>query len=157
MHASKIFPSPDVKMTLSPYLLHVNSRPTAVDENTWTKWYTTEHLPDLVGHGASTRASFYREEASPSELVAKDATNPRKFLALYQSDHEEPLKSDGYVQKVRHTSELFRDASGKEENRENGEFDARNYKLIQDYDPNGLGNGKSSCFLLRSTGLPPHK
>lgn len=69
--------------------------------------------------------------------------SPRKFLAVYQSDHEEPLKFPGYVNDVRHTSDLF----PKEVNRETGEFNARNYKMVQDYDPNKIGEGKTFSFI----------
>jgi hypothetical protein len=131
-------------MPTSPYLLLVNSRPTSVPDTLWTEWYTTEHLPDLVNSKASTRATFYQEVSAQTTTTNTADSNPRHFLALYQTDHEEPLKSDGYVQEVRKHSDLFEAASGKPRNQDNGEFDARNYKLIQDFDPKGLGDGMSS-------------
>ena len=61
--------------------------------------------------------------------------NPRKYLAIYQTDFKEMLKSEEY-KAAGTTSELFpvKDID------KNGEFDVRNYELIQDFDPNGLGD-----------------
>ena len=112
-------------MAPSPYLLWVNSRPTAVDDDLWTKWYTVEHVPDLVSHGASTRAGIYKE---CTILAAGEEPHPRKFLAVYQTEFEESLKSKEYLG-IRKTSELF---PHPQRNRDNGEFDDRNYKLIQE-------------------------
>lgn len=122
--------------SVSPYLLHVNSKPTKVSDDLWTKWYTEEHLPDLVSSKTSTRATFYRE--LPPILGGEP--NPRNFLALYQTDFEESLKTENYTN-LRTTSELFPKEGGTKHIGENGDFDARNYELIQVYDPSGIGNG----------------
>jgi hypothetical protein len=51
--------------------------------------------------------------------------HPRKFLALYQTDFEELLKSDEY-QGIRKTSELFEKENAHSKNiGDNGDFDAR--------------------------------
>lgn len=124
-------------MARSPYLLWVNSRPTQVDDDLWIKWYIEEHVPDLVGHHASTRASFY-QELSPDqagEFKLGGDPHPRKYLAVYQTDFEEPLKHNEYME-IRKTSEMW---PKNKENGANGEFNARNYKLIQDYDPEKIG------------------
>lgn len=126
-------------MSPSRNLLWVNSRPVEpTTESQWTDWYIKEHLPDLVNHTVSTRACFYKEThdfpgASP------DATHESKFLAMYQSDMAEPLKSKEYLG-IRTTSEIL----PAKEIHAAGDFNARNYELIQDYDPNGLGEGR--CF-----------
>jgi len=122
----------------SNYLLHVNSRPrpeAGVDDSLWEKWYTEEHVPDLVNSKTSTRAAMYRE-THDFAFAGKDK-HPRKYLVLYQSDFEQPLKSDEYVNGVRHGSDMW---PRHKQNSENGEFDARNYKLIQEYDPKGVGD-----------------
>ena len=61
----------------------------------------------------------------------------RKFFALYQTDFEESLKSSEYLDGVWHDSELFPKSK---DNRDNGEFDVRYYKLFQDYDPDKQEN-----------------
>jgi hypothetical protein len=124
----------------SQYLFTVNSRPTGCDEATWEKWYAEEHIPDLVGNKASTRASIYRETSDVPSLYKGNAEQPysRKYLALYQTDFDELLKSEGY-NGVRKTSELF---PGSKVINENAEFDARNYKLVDVFDPKGLGDSK---------------
>ena len=110
-------------MAPAPYLLHVNSRPTAVSNALWTEWYTKEHVPDLVNSKTSTRAAFYEEIPTP---FAPNPDHPRKFLALYQTDKEECLKSDEYLQQVRRTSGLFaKEGSKSDKNQDNGDFDAR--------------------------------
>lgn len=117
-------------MATSPYLLHVNSRPTTVSNPLWKEWYIKEHLPDLVGAKSSTRATFYEEIPSP---LNPNPDHPRKFLALYQTDFEELLKSEEY-QGIRTTSELFEKESAHGKNiRENGDFDARSGRHIQIY------------------------
>jgi len=145
-------------MPPSPYLLWVNSRPITVTDEKWVEWYTDEHVPDLVGHGASTRATFYREtfdfpgssrEHHDRQWLSMDqGKQHRLYLAMYQTNFEEPLKSDEYLG-IRTTSEIF---PGKQIMGA-GEFNARNYKLIQDYDPDSIGEGSfrmklASCWLL---------
>ena len=82
-----------VTMAPSQYLLHVNSGPTAVSNGLWKEWYIEEHLPDLLNAKSCNRATFYEEIGSPLDA---HPSHPRKFLALYQSDFEELLKSDEY-------------------------------------------------------------
>lgn len=128
-------------MSPSPYLLHVNSRPTAVSNALWKQWYIEEHVPDLVNSGTSTRAAFYEEIGHP---LGPNPDHPRKWLALYQTDYQECLKTKNYEDGVRHSSELYaKEESTSDLNRENGEFDARNYELIQEFDPNGVGESKN--------------
>lgn len=124
-------------MPPSPYLLWVNSKPTKATEEQWIKWYIEEHVPDLVEHGASTRATFYRETYD-FPRAAKEK-HERQFLAMYQTKFEEPLKSKEYLE-IRRTSEIL---PGKQITGA-GEFNARNYALIQDYDPDNVGEGTLS-------------
>ncbi|KIW72097.1 hypothetical protein PV04_00317 [Phialophora macrospora] len=119
------------------YLLWVNSRPkpeSGVDDDLWVKWYTQEHVPDLVDSKTAVRAAMYRESFDFSP--APKEHDPRKYLVLYQTDLEECLKSKEYLDGVRHSSELW---SGHKPTAEVGDFHARNYKLIQHYDPDGRG------------------
>lgn len=132
--------------SVSPYLLHVNSRPTVVSDKLWSEWYTIEHLPDLVNTKTSTRAAFYEEIGVPG---LGEASHPRKFLALYQTDYAECLKTQNYID-IRTTSELFPKEGGTKNIGDNGDFDARNYELVQEYDPKGLGN---SALLQLARGL----
>lgn len=90
-------------MPPSQYLLHINSRPTAVSNALWTEWYKDEHLPDLQGTKSSDRATFYEEIGNP---LNPTPDHPRKFLALYQTSFEEVLKSAAF-QGFRKTSEFF--------------------------------------------------
>lgn len=90
-------------MAPSNYLLHVNSRPTAVSNELWKMWYKDEHLPDLQNAKVSDRATFYEEIGNHYN---PHPDHPRKFLALYQTSLEELLKSAAY-QGIRKTSELF--------------------------------------------------
>ncbi len=133
-------------MATSPYILTVNSRPTVVSNDLWTEWYTVEHLPDLVNSKASTRAAFYQEIG---HAFNPDPQNPRPFLAVYQTDFEELLKSNNYLENVRHTSSLFmKEGATSDRNLQNGDFDARNYRLIQNFDPNGVGESMSFTSFL---------
>jgi len=96
-----------------------------------------KQVPDLVNSKTSVRAAFYRE--SHEFVGAAKEKHPRKFLALYQTDFEECLESRNYLDDVRHDSELFPKSKL---NADNGEFDARYYKLIQEYDPDKRGESE---------------
>lgn len=134
-------------MSPSSYLLHVNSRPVTVSDDLWKEWYTVEHVPDLVNSATSTRAAFYEEIGHP---LGRHPDHPRKWLALYQTDYEECLKTKNYEDGVRHSSELYAKEGAKSDlNRENGEFDARNYSLWQEHDPKGTGESASTSPYLR--------
>ncbi|KIW12294.1 hypothetical protein PV08_09571 [Exophiala spinifera] len=129
----------------SQYLLEVNSRPqpsSGVDDKLWIKWYTEEHLPDLVNSHTSTRAAFYQE--SHDFAGAPKDRHPRSFLALYQTDFEEPLKSKNYLEKVRSSSSMW---PAQKPTSEIGDFDGRNYRLIQEYDPNKIGDSAPPYLL----------
>lgn len=127
-----------IMSSVSPYLLHVNSKPTKVSDALWSQWYTGEHLPDLVSSKTSTRATFYKELPP---LLGGEPHSPRNFLALYQTDFAECLKTENYTN-LRKTSELFPKEGGTVNIQDNGDFNARNYELVQEYDPNGVGNGR---------------
>lgn len=97
-----------------------------------------EHLPDLVQSGTSARATLYEEIELPG---SRGTGNPRTFLALYQTGFAEPLLSSNYTG-LRTTSELFEEAGADSEQiAPNGDFDARNYNLVQVYDLRGIGEG----------------
>lgn len=126
-------------MPISPYLLEVTSRPKIVSNQLWQQWYTEEHLPDLVNSKTATRATFYSElSLDPSGALP----STRQHLALYQTDFSEPLNTENYTD-LRRTSRLFQKEGGTENISENGDFDARNYELIQEFDPFGVGNCRS--------------
>ena len=123
-------------MSPSPYLLHVNSSPTAVSNALWKEWYTTEHVPDLVNSKSAIRGAFYEEIGF---VMNPKPNNPRKFLALYQTDFEELLKSEEF-KTLRTTSELFSKESARSNGiADNGNFDTKYYNLLQNYDPNNIG------------------
>lgn len=119
------------------YLLWVNSRPrpeSGVDDGLWLKWYTEEHVPDLVNSKTAVRAAMYRETFDFAG--ASKEQPPRRYLVLYQTDFEECLKSKEYMNDVRHSSELWPATTP---TTDVGDFNARNYRLIQDYDPDSRG------------------
>lgn len=122
-------------MAPSPYLLHVNSRPTSVSNALWKEWYKEEHLPDLQGAKVSDRATFYEEIGDPFN---PHPNHPRKFLALYQTSLEESLKSAAY-QGIRNTSELF------------GKEGARSNKIQGQYSEDMLF-GEQSVFVRSNLG-----
>jgi hypothetical protein len=134
-------------MPPSPYLLWVNSGPTQATVEQFEKWYTEEHVPDIVKAGASTRATFYREvfdfpgatrEHHERQWLSVDQETRERltYLAAYQTNFEELLKCEEYL-KIPVVSDMF----PWKLHAASGSFDARNYKLIQDYDPNHIGEG----------------
>lgn len=137
------------RMSPSPYLLHVNSRPTEVSNALWVEWYVQEHLPDLYHAKSCDRATFYEEVPS---ALNQTPNHPRKYLALYQTQFEELMKSQEYLD-IRKTSTLFaKEGAGSDVIRENGDFDARYYSLLQEYDPNKVG--ESECYLIAPRSIP---
>lgn len=87
----------------------------------------------------STRATFYEENALPFNETGQPS-HALPFLALYQTDLEEAMASPNCASH-RSTSELFKKGGGPEAITENGVFEVRNYGLVEDFDPNGRGEG----------------
>jgi hypothetical protein len=142
-------------MAPSPYILRVLSQPTKVDEQTWQKWYTTEHVPDVINTGLGTRGALFRAyndfalqtktppQSGETKLHAVQLSHfdehpaDKTFCAVYQTNIENVYESEEF-EKVRTTSDLL---PGK--HRDCATWDIRIYKLIQDYDPDNLGEGVS--------------
>lgn len=78
------------------------------------------------------------QESFDFALASKERP-PRKYLVLYQTDFQECLKSKEYLDGVRHSSEKW---PVNKATADVGDFNARNYELIQDYDPDGKGEGR---------------
>ncbi|KAG9242478.1 hypothetical protein BJ878DRAFT_515209 [Calycina marina] len=137
----------------SKYLCRVTSRPMTCDDKIWEQWYADEHIPDLVDHKSSTRAAFYREIFDVPDLYAHNqGEDKNKFMAIYQTEYEDMLTSDG-VKAIRHTSDILPDKA----NLKNGEFDNRNYELIHEFDPNGLGDTPAPYILYAELELAEEK
>lgn len=123
-----------------PYILHVLSQPHIVPSSTWTEWYTSEHLPDMVDSKVSSTAVLYHAiENHPLSTPPPPGKNAMPFLAVYQSDSARPPYREAYSNGlIRRTSALFpadTDCYGV------GSFEATNYELIQAYDPKHVGEG----------------
>ncbi|KIW00917.1 uncharacterized protein PV09_07660 [Verruconis gallopava] len=135
-------------MPVEPYLLWVNSKPVKCPVDLFEKWYTTEHVPDLVKSGAATRAIFYREtldfpgstrqhhERQWLGVDQEQPLEPLPYLASYRTKYKEALKSKEYL-KIPVVSDMLPWES--KLHAESGLFDARNWELIQDYDPDSVG------------------
>ena len=91
---------------------------------------------------------MYRE--SFDFALASKEKPPRKYLVLYQTEFEDALKSNEFLNVVRQSSEMWSD---NKKTTDIGDFNVRNYKLIQDYDPDGKGESK---FLPRSRSGKPN-
>ncbi|CAK7207381.1 hypothetical protein SEUCBS139899_010191 [Sporothrix eucalyptigena] len=134
-------------MSPCPYMLWVNSQPTTVDDATWVKMYTTEHVADMVSTRTVDRASYYRAVRAPvGPLPAPSEYHPLNYVAVYQTDYEDCVRHPLYGG-IRHHSTLLPPPGRIDRN---GDFHARNYKMVQDYDPEAVGkNGeKPPPFIL---------
>lgn len=140
-------------MAPSKYLLRVLSQPTQTDTDTWQKWYTTEHIPDVVNSGVAQRGALFR---AYNDFALQTKTPPNSgdtklhsaqlshfnelpdqmtFCAVYQTEFEDYTKSEN-IKDVRSTTKMF----GEEGPYHHlAEWDVRVYKLIQTYDPDNLG------------------
>ena len=97
------------------YLLHIFSTPVKVSTETWSQWYTEEHIRDMVHFKASRTAAVYQattnavvssagSSQSPYDL---DNTGQSSFLALYQTDKAHCLDHPEYKDHVRLHSLLW--------------------------------------------------
>ena len=138
-----------------PYLMRVLSKPTGVSDDQWQKWYLDEHVPDIIDHNVATRGALFRtfDDFTLQTKTPADSGNTKlhgaelshfnelptdkTFCAVYQTDHENYTKTEE-IKNVRSTSDMF---DGK---RFHGlaEWDVRIYKLIQNYDPDNLGESR---------------
>ncbi|KAF2681310.1 hypothetical protein K458DRAFT_310096 [Lentithecium fluviatile CBS 122367] len=131
-------------MPPAPYLLHVNSRPTLVSAPTWKKFYLEEHLPELINTGTSKTAALYEEIDLPGD---RDTGSQRRWLAIYQTDFAEPLKSEN-AKNLTWTSEILSEGGKHTDvSIEHFDVDTRNYELIQTYNPKGVGEAPAPEIL----------
>lgn len=124
---------------VNDYILHVLSDPAAVDASTWSKWYTTEHLPDMVYCGVSAAGQVYAKLDSP---LGVDAPDEKRFFAVYHSNSPRQLDCKEYKEDVRHDSALWGYGKGA---KTVGNFDIRNYQFIREFNPNNVRDGTPSC------------
>ena len=125
-------------MAFPQYLLWANSRPTNTSADVWTKFYTQDHLAQFVGTKAAQNGAFYQEV--PLDPNAKPHDMP--YLALYQSNFKEPMKTKEFSESKQPESNVLKEAGLSQNPAASGEFDIRNYECVQDYDPRGVGNGE---------------
>ena len=71
-----------------------NTEPSKEDE--FNKWYNETHIPDIVGTGIYYTATRY-ENTDPKPGEAK-------YLAIYETDHEDPIAAFTEMQK--HTGDM---------------------------------------------------
>ena len=109
-------------MSQSPYLLYVNTSPKGASDETWMKWWIYRHASDVIKSELCDRVALYKEIGF-AMLPSPD--HPQRFLALYYTDCERPQDEESY------------EPVSPEEDSE-----MRNYKLIQNYDPRRLDEGR---------------
>jgi hypothetical protein len=73
-----------------------------------------------------------------------NAKHDKPFLALYQTEFADATRSDEFLNTKQPDSKVLERLNLSQNALEHGEFDARNYELIQDFDPNGVGNSTLS-------------
>ena len=152
-------------MPVSPHLLWVTSRPIKCPQDLFEKWYTTEHVPEIVECGAAQRASFYREVLdfpgstrthTDRQWLAVDQKDQSlellPYLASYQTQDPMMLKNEAYL-KLPVTSDML----PWRVHAESGRFYAQNWELIQDYDPDGLGESTSHTSPDENQRLKSHE
>lgn len=92
-----------------PYTLQVHSKPLKVPADTWAKWYTEEHIRDMVYFQASKTGASYEATAEimTSGSFSNDGNEGKDFFALYQTDRKHCLDYPEYKENVRLKSRLF--------------------------------------------------
>jgi hypothetical protein len=134
-------------MAATPFLLRIVSKPADSDVDSWTKWYTSEGLPTLLSKIPASRAVFYHAY-NDFELATKTPLEVCKTqlhaVQLPHTDLEAPndktcltmcqLDSIDSAEEIFRLSDLTGDA-------DHGTVsDIRLYKLIEDFDPKGIGH-----------------
>lgn len=138
-------------MQPSQYLLHVNTAPISVSHDLWKKWYTTEHLPDLIKNGVGKTGTCYEE--LPNPITGEAPTSERPFLAIYDTTFAAPITTPNFSQ-CRTTSQLFTEEGAPEEIGKNINADARVYELIHNYDPHSYGHKPSAAMMSVEVSTP---
>lgn len=129
-------------MSSSPFLLRLLTKP--IDGNTGTSdnWFCLEKLPQLIQSTTATRAGYYRAY-NDFALSTKtpDEVNQTKLgnFEIAQSDLEPPTEKTclGMCQ-----IEDLATMKPQSEDNMHAELDSRVYRLIQDFDPRGIGHSK---------------
>ena len=111
-------------MSQPKYLLYVNISPKGASDESWAKWFTSQHLPTLAKANVCTRVSVYKETTL---AMLPHTEQSLRFLALYESDKAGLQNNDAY-----------QPASPEEES------DIRSYSIIQDYNPKNLDDGQTT-------------
>ncbi|OAP57134.1 hypothetical protein AYL99_07871 [Fonsecaea erecta] len=148
-------------MAAAPYLFRILSEPTEVDRQSWEKWYCSENMPDLINAKAVTRAGLYEAfndyplaTKTPnlvSQTTLHDVTvthtdieppTEKTFLAMCQVE-DPTLAKKQHLQNIDQSASSLAGKSAKSSAR----WDSRVYKLIQDFDPKGLGHTPAPFIL----------
>ncbi|KAK3721575.1 hypothetical protein LTR37_003131 [Vermiconidia calcicola] len=147
-------------MAPSKYLMRVLSQPIKTDEKKWEKWYLNEHLPHVVDAGVAHRGALFRAhndfalttKTPPQSGETKlhgvqlshfdEQPTDKTFCATYQTDFEDYSQTEE-IKNVPQTGETF----GGEAFQPLAEWDVRVYELIQNYDPDNLGESETPYCL----------
>jgi hypothetical protein len=150
-------------MPPSKYLIRALTQPTKVDEQLWEKWYAEEHLPEAVNAGVGDRGGLFRAyddfvlkaktPSNPGETTVNGAKfahfneppNDKTFCAMYHTKFEDYTQTEE-AKMISTTSDYFDGQSFFPL----AEFDVRVYELIQDYNPDGLGDSRYCVYCSRN-------
>lgn len=72
-------------MSQSPYLLFVNVSPKGVPDDTWIKWWKSQHIRSLLQSGVCDKVALYKEIGF---AMLPKPDHSQRFLAVYQTDCE---------------------------------------------------------------------
>ncbi|KAF9882912.1 hypothetical protein FE257_004893 [Aspergillus nanangensis] len=116
------------------YLLLALSRPHSVSSTTWKKFYTQEHIRDMVSHDVVRKGALYEQFPNP---LGRAPPDNKSFLAMYETDFARCLHTDEFASGVKTTSELFPRNGGPEDV---ADLEVRNYELVEIFNPKGVGS-----------------
>lgn len=134
-------------MAASPFLLRIISKPTGSDVESWSKWYTSEGLPALFQKIKATRGVFYHAYNN-FILATKTPLDVNKTqlhnVHLKHTDLEPPTDKTSLtmcqLESIDDLEEIFRVCDLTGDKTHGSVSDIRVYKLIQDFDPQGVGH-----------------
>lgn len=143
-------------MAASPYLLRILSKPIRENVSSWLEWYQTEGLPKTIAKTNAVRGGLYQayntfELATKTPLDTK-ATNLHE-VQVSHIDLEPPADKTCLalcqINSIDAVETLFKAATPPQDGPHSAISDIRVYRLIEDFDPRGLGHRQYPNALSR--------
>lgn len=134
-------------MAASPFLLRILSKPADGDVDSWTKWYTSEGLPALLSKIPASRTTFYHaynnfelSTKTPLEVAETKLHSVQLSHTDLESPNDKTCLTMCQLDSIESVEDIFRLSDLTGDAKHGTVSDIRVYKLIEDFDPKGVGH-----------------